>query len=69
MCVCRTCRALRGAAARDLQSFYAALADDFAELVQYNEDNRLSADPAYANLTINTVRPHAPYDALFIRES
>nr|XP_013189334.1 unnamed protein product [Amyelois transitella] len=39
----------------DIRNFYNSIADDFADLVQYNEDNRIGADNHYKNLTINTV--------------
>lgn len=38
-----------------MQTFFNAIADDFAGLVQYNEDNRFSLQPKYQNLTINNV--------------
>ncbi|KPJ20652.1 Putative serine protease K12H4.7 [Papilio xuthus] len=39
----------------DMKNFFNSIADDFADLVQYNEDNRISADTKYKNITINTV--------------
>lgn len=51
----RVCKPFVLASNNDMINFYASIADDFADLVQYNEDNRLSADQRFKNLTINTV--------------
>ncbi|XP_073954590.1 putative serine protease K12H4.7 [Choristoneura fumiferana] len=51
----KVCKPFASASVNDLNNFYSSLADDFAGLVQYNEDNRISADERYKNLTINTV--------------
>ncbi|KAJ0183898.1 hypothetical protein K1T71_000321 [Dendrolimus kikuchii] len=51
----RVCKPFSKASTNDIKNFYNAIADDFADLVQYNEDNRISADEKYKNLTINTV--------------
>lgn len=51
----RVCKPFATASANDIKNFYNSIADDFADLVQYNEDNRISADAKYKNLTINTV--------------
>lgn len=51
----RVCKPFSKASVDDMKNFYNSLADDFADLVQYNEDNRISADEKYKNLTINTV--------------
>lgn len=51
----RVCKPFANASTNDIRNFYNSIADDFADLVQYNEDNRISADVKYRNLTINTV--------------
>ncbi|CAK1554854.1 unnamed protein product [Leptosia nina] len=51
----RTCKPLSTASKNDIKNFYNGIADDFAELVQYNEDNRMSLNTKYKNITINTV--------------
>ncbi|XP_026730974.1 putative serine protease K12H4.7 [Trichoplusia ni] len=51
----RVCKPFENAKPNDIKNFYNSIADDFADLVQYNEDNRISADVKYKNLTINTV--------------
>lgn len=51
----RVCKPFLKATENDIKNFYNSIADDFADLVQYNEDNRMSADPKYKNITINTV--------------
>ncbi|XP_026500280.2 putative serine protease K12H4.7 [Vanessa tameamea] len=51
----RVCKPFSKASKDDIKNFYNSIADDFADLVQYNEDNRISADMRYKNLTINTV--------------
>lgn len=51
----RVCKPFKNASADDINNFYNSIADDFADVVQYNEDNRISADTKYKNLTINTV--------------
>ncbi|XP_062524740.1 putative serine protease K12H4.7 [Bombyx mori] len=51
----RVCKPFGLASQNDMKNFYNSIADDFADLVQYNEDNRISADVNYKNLTINTV--------------
>uniref|UniRef100_A0A2A4JNU2 Serine protease K12H4.7 n=1 Tax=Heliothis virescens TaxID=7102 RepID=A0A2A4JNU2_HELVI len=51
----RVCKSFNTASENDIKNFYNSIADDFADLVQYNEDNRISADTKYRNLTINTV--------------
>ncbi|CAH2103833.1 unnamed protein product [Euphydryas editha] len=51
----RVCKPFSKATKNDIKNFYNSIADDFADLVQYNEDNRISADTRYKNLTINTV--------------
>ncbi|XP_075991129.1 putative serine protease K12H4.7 [Anticarsia gemmatalis] len=51
----KVCKPFASASTLDIDNFYNSIADDFADLVQYNEDNRISADAKYKNLTINTV--------------
>ncbi|CAB3225795.1 unnamed protein product [Arctia plantaginis] len=51
----RVCKPFLNASTDDMRNFHNSIADDFADLVQYNEDNRISADNRYRNLTINTV--------------
>lgn len=51
----RVCSPFHGVSASDLKNFFNSIADDFADLVQYNEDNRLNVDEKYKNVTINTV--------------
>ncbi|VVD02762.1 unnamed protein product [Leptidea sinapis] len=52
----RVCVPFSKANSYDVKNFYSNIADYFAELVQYNEDNRLSVKPAYKNITINSQR-------------
>lgn len=56
--VCRVCEPFSKASQNDMKNFYNSIADDFADLVQYNEDNRISGDKMYKNLTINSVSYH-----------
>ncbi|CAH2034557.1 unnamed protein product, partial [Iphiclides podalirius] len=51
----RVCKPFSKATSNDIKNFFSSLADDFADLVQYNEDNRISMDTRYRNLTINSV--------------
>lgn len=51
----KVCKPFGLASNNDMINFYSTIADDFADLVQYNEDNRISADEKFKNLTINTV--------------
>ncbi|XP_011568992.3 putative serine protease K12H4.7 [Plutella xylostella] len=51
----RVCKPFSQASDKDKRNFFNAIADDFAGLVQYNEDNRIGANETYKNLTINTV--------------
>ncbi|KAG6461332.1 putative serine protease K12H4.7 isoform X2 [Manduca sexta] len=51
----KVCKKFNIASSKDMKNFYNSIADDFADVVQYNEDNRLSANKKYTNLTINTV--------------
>ncbi|XP_045509497.1 putative serine protease K12H4.7 [Colias croceus] len=51
----RTCKPLKEASEDDKKNFFNSIADDFAELVQYNEDNRISQDKKMKNFTINTI--------------
>ncbi|CAH0716103.1 unnamed protein product, partial [Brenthis ino] len=51
----KVCKPFHKATENDIKNFYNSIADDFADLVQYNEDNRMSADLKYKNITINTV--------------
>ncbi|XP_032526594.2 putative serine protease K12H4.7 [Danaus plexippus] len=51
----RVCEPFSKASQNDMKNFYNSIADDFADLVQYNEDNRISGDKMYKNLTINSV--------------
>ncbi|XP_041987863.1 putative serine protease K12H4.7 [Aricia agestis] len=51
----KLCKPFTQASKDDIKNFFNSIADDFADIVQYNEDNRMSADPKYRNLTINTV--------------
>ncbi|XP_059055220.1 putative serine protease K12H4.7 isoform X1 [Achroia grisella] len=51
----KLCKPFSEATTNDMKNFYNSIADDFADLVQYNEDNRIGADKRYLNLTINTV--------------
>ncbi|XP_028171443.1 putative serine protease K12H4.7 [Ostrinia nubilalis] len=51
----RVCKPFSGASVNDIKNFYNSIADDFADLVQYNEDNRIGADKKYRNVTINSV--------------
>lgn len=51
----RVCSPFEGVSANDVKNFFNTIADDFADLVQYNEDNRISIDEKYKNVTINTV--------------
>ncbi|XP_013179588.1 PREDICTED: putative serine protease K12H4.7 [Papilio xuthus] len=51
----RMCMPFSKATENDMKNFFNSIADDFADLVQYNEDNRISADTKYKNITINTV--------------
>ncbi|XP_026333446.1 putative serine protease K12H4.7 isoform X2 [Hyposmocoma kahamanoa] len=51
----KVCSPFQGVSANDLKNFFNSIADDFADLVQYNEDNRFSVDEKYKNVTINTV--------------
>ncbi|CAK1588672.1 unnamed protein product [Parnassius mnemosyne] len=51
----RVCKPFVRATKNDLRNFFNSIADDFADLVQYNEDNRISSDTKYRNITINTV--------------
>lgn len=51
----RVCSPFQGVSANDMKNFFNSIADDFADLVQYNEDNRFSGDERFKNLTINTV--------------
>ncbi|KAI5647052.1 serine carboxypeptidase s28 domain-containing protein [Phthorimaea operculella] len=51
----RVCKPFKNANKNDMKTFYNAIADGFADLVQYNKDNRIGADEKYKNLTIDTV--------------
>ncbi|XP_049884972.1 putative serine protease K12H4.7 [Pectinophora gossypiella] len=51
----KVCKPFAKASILDMKTFYNAIADDFADLVQYNEDNRISANEKYRNITVNTV--------------
>ncbi|KAJ2954280.1 hypothetical protein O0L34_g2531 [Tuta absoluta] len=51
----RVCKPFADANKNDMKTFYNAIADGFADLVQYNKDNRIGADEKYKNLTIDTV--------------
>ncbi|XP_072930540.1 putative serine protease K12H4.7 isoform X2 [Epargyreus clarus] len=51
----KLCKQLKNATALDIKTFYNTIADDLAEVVQYNEDNRISVEEKYRNITINTV--------------
>ncbi|XP_047524948.1 putative serine protease F56F10.1 [Pieris napi] len=51
----RTCKPLENASRNDIRNFFNGIANDVAGLVQYNEDNRITNDYTYNNLTINSV--------------
>lgn len=51
----RVCESFDKASIDDMRNFYNSIADDFADLVQYNEDKRISDNTEYKNLTINSV--------------
>ncbi|VVD02765.1 unnamed protein product [Leptidea sinapis] len=54
----------------DVKVFYNSVAQNFAQIVQYNEVNRLNLQPEFQNVTINTVcdmftkAGDEPYEAL-----
>ncbi|XP_063393399.1 putative serine protease K12H4.7 [Cydia fagiglandana] len=51
----KVCQPFDRATANDLNNFYDTLANNFAGVVQYNEDNRIGSNPKYRNVTINTI--------------
>ncbi|XP_068632840.1 putative serine protease F56F10.1 [Battus philenor] len=51
----RVCKPFSNATENDIRNFYTSIADDFADLVQYNEDNRIGKDERFRNITINSV--------------
>ncbi|XP_045784697.1 putative serine protease K12H4.7 [Maniola jurtina] len=50
----KVCKPFSKASENDMKNFYSSIADDFADLVQYNEDNRIS-DKRRKTTTINSV--------------
>lgn len=52
----RVCSPFQGVSVNDIKNFYNSIADEFAALVQYNEESRIGGADKYANVTINTVR-------------
>ncbi|CAH2985463.1 unnamed protein product [Chilo suppressalis] len=51
----KVCKKFSDASPDDIKNFYSSIADDFADVVQYNEDNRIGANEEYRNVTINTI--------------
>ncbi|XP_023948748.2 putative serine protease K12H4.7 [Bicyclus anynana] len=51
----KLCKPFLKASKNDLKNFYNSIADDFADLVQYNEDNRIGVNGKRRATTINSV--------------
>ncbi|CAH0746146.1 unnamed protein product [Diatraea saccharalis] len=51
----KVCKKFSDASPDDVKNFYNSIADDFADVVQYNEDNRIGANEEYRNVTINSI--------------
>ncbi|KAL4717657.1 hypothetical protein ACJJTC_000806 [Scirpophaga incertulas] len=51
----KVCQKFSESTTNDIKNFYNIIAENFADLVQYNEDNRIGSDENSRNITINTV--------------